>query len=121
MEFSDNGHVRSCDHSLPQSPAVNKENQPHPLLVNQLSNYDSTVKQPHPPTATMMEQPHPSTSTVHSRYHRIVREHLVINNYQCDDASHDAWMLTCEYFNTVQPHPLISTFHWSEFNLHDKY
>ena len=115
--------MRSCDHhSLPQSnqsPVTDKENQPHPLPVNQLSKYDSTLEQPHPSSTTAMK-PRPSSIRTERRYYKLVREHLITRNNQCN-VSCDAWMLTCEYFNAMQPHPLTTTFDWSEFILHENW
>ena len=111
MEFSDN----ELKHS---NELIDKENQPHPLTANQPSILDHlkkhiAVKQPHP-SSTTTDQPHPSTLC--TRYYKLAKEHLA--NSGCGSVSHDAWMLACEYFNSVQPHPLNTTFDWSDFILH---
>lgn len=119
--------MRSCDHhSLPQSnqsPVTDKENQPHPLPVNQLSKYNSTLEQPHPSSTTAMKPRPSSISRTERRYYKLVREHLITRNNQCNVScdDDDAWMLTCEYFNAMQPHPLTTTFDWSEFLLHENW
>lgn len=108
MEFSDS----QLNHS---NKLINKENQqPHPRTENQssildhLRKHDTAVKQPRP-SSTTTDQPHPSTI-----YYKLAKEHLAKNS-GCGSVSHDAWMLACEYFNSVQPH---TTSDWSDFILH---
>ena len=114
MEFSDS----QLNHS---NKLIDKENeQPHPLIVKQssildhLRKRDNVVKQPCL-SSTTTDQPHPST--MHTRYYKLVKEHLAKNG-GCGSVSQDAWVLTCEYFNSVQPHPLITTSDWSDFISH---
>lgn len=124
MEFSDSSQLQSSQKqslSQPNQSNGEKENQPHPLTANQSSrvNMSKHVEQPRPSAATVVEQPHPSATAVHSRYYKLVKQYLAVKNKDGCGISHDAWTLTCEYFNTIQPHPLITMFDWSELALHE--
>lgn len=118
MEFSD--QVLTSD-DLPESnqSAADKENEPHPLTANQScklhqSLKHNSVEEPHPSFTAVVEQPHPSATPGHTRYYTVAKQYLAKNNNGCDLVSHDAWTLTCDYFDTVQPHPLLTTVDWSE-------
>lgn len=117
MEFSE--QVLTSD-DLPGSnqSATDTENQPHPLIANQLCKLNQSLKhnsveQPHP-SPTTVKQPHPSPTPGHTRYYTVAKQYLAKNDNGHDLVSHDAWTLTCDYFDTVQPHPLITTVDWSE-------
>ena len=120
VEFSDDSPLH--DHYYNQSD-VEKENQPHPPAANQLPPLsaelsksphfnDCAVDQPHPSSTTAAEQPHPSFT--HSRYYKLIKDHISRNKDGCGSVSHDAWTLTCEFFNSRPP---VTTSDWSEFNL----